>query len=181
MGFAAIIPAILGVASSAVAISGQRQAAKYNRRLGEYESKLAANRAEAASLAARENDRETALRLSNQRREDRRFAGSQRAAYARAGVAEAGSALEVMGETAANQARGRIEIQKAGHYRSRAFSQESDDLLAQSQLRRYEADYEYDQSKIETAGLAINAGTSLLAGAGKSRRRTTQLRRAGLY
>lgn len=181
MGFAAALGAIVTIGGTAIQVASQRRAASYNASLADYQSRLAASQAQSAQNAAREAAKESALALSNQRREDARFRGAQRAAYARSGVAEAGSVLEVLGETAANQSRARLELQREGAYRAREYASLSTDLQAQSQLSRYQASYERQEKDLTTAGLIVNAGTSLLSQAGQQRRRTTSLNRAGLY
>jgi len=181
MGFAAAIGAVLTIGSTALQVASQRRASTYNSQLNEYQARVSANQATSAQNAAREASKQSALELSYQRREDARFRGAQRAAYAKGGVAETGSVLAVLGETAANQSRGRLELQKEGAYRAREYASLSTDLQAQSQYSRYQASYEKEQSNLATTGLIVNAGTSLFNQAGQQRRRTTSLGRAGLY
>lgn len=97
---AAISATTLAIASLAtaavgtgVAVYGQVQQAKTAKAAGEFNAKMAENAALQAEMDSREN-------IRRKREENRRMLAMQRGRYAKAGVTEAGTPLEVMAETA---------------------------------------------------------------------------------
>lgn len=97
---AAISATTLAIASLAtaavgtgVAVYGQVQQAKTAKAAGEYNAKVAENAALQAEMDSREN-------IRRKRDDNRRMLAMQRGRYAKAGVTEAGTPLEVMAETA---------------------------------------------------------------------------------
>ena len=136
----------LAVASTAASVIGSLQqgqsakaAANYNARVAENNA-IAARQA-AAAEAARERDR--ALRLT----------GAQRAAYAKGGVTMSGSALDVIGDTAAQAELDALTILYGGEARARAAEADA-------------AGQRYAGRQAQSASYA-GAGSALLTGASR--------------
>lgn len=101
MGFglvAAIVGVLATAASAYVTYQGQQYSKAVAKQTGEHNAKVEENAAIQADMEAREN-------IARERSRNRRFQSSQRAALAKSGITEAGSPLEVLGETA-----GQIEL-----------------------------------------------------------------------
>jgi hypothetical protein len=95
----AAVALVATAASTYVSYQGQQYNAAVAKNTAEYNSKVQENQAIQADMEARET-------IARQRAQNRRFMSSQRAAIAKSGIAEAGSPLEVLGETA-----GQLELQ----------------------------------------------------------------------
>lgn len=134
-------------ASTYVAYQGQQYNAAVARNTAQYNSKVQENQTIQADMEAREN-------IARERAASRRFLSSQRAAMAKSGVTEAGSPLEVLGETA-----GRLELQAQDQFR--AASARRLYGLSQSANTLTEG---YAQSK----GYQMAAAGTLLSGAAKA-------------
>lgn len=93
-GIAALAISILATAAQTyVSYQGQQYNMAVAKDTAQYNSKVQENAAIQADMDAREN-------IARERAKNRRFMSSQRAAIAKSGITEAGSPLEVLGETA---------------------------------------------------------------------------------
>lgn len=133
----------LGLAGSLLGSRSEKKAAKAGREAAEANARLAEE--EIGQVEIR-----TAVELARLRQEARRFAGSQRAAYAGAGVRLSGSALDVLEDTAAMAEQDAKLVQWAGDWDVRG-------LKAEAEMQR-----RYGQSAYR-AGM-LNARATLLGG-----------------
>jgi hypothetical protein len=111
MGYGLIALAVSVLATAAttyVSYQGQQYNAAVAKDTAKYNSKVQENAAIQADMEAREN-------IARERAQNRRFMSSQRAALAKSGITEAGSPLEVLGETA-----GQLELQAQDQVRAAA-------------------------------------------------------------
>lgn len=94
MFFLPLILALTGI-GTAVSVYGQVEQAKTAKAMGKYNAKLAENQARQTEMDAAEN-------IRRKRRENKRLLATQRSRYAKAGVLEEGTPLELLAETAGN-------------------------------------------------------------------------------
>lgn len=139
----------IAIAATAVgtglSVYGQLQQASNAKALGQYNAKLAEEQAKQTEMDARET-------LRRKRQENKKFSSRQRGAYARAGVLNEGTPLEVMAETA-----GTLELQALDYAREQ--KQQAVNLRAQGAMDRA-------AGSMQARAAQIQAGASLLQGAG---------------
>lgn len=101
-----IVSLMAAAATSYVSYQGQKYNAAVAENTAKHNAKVEENATIQADMDAREN-------IARERARNRRFLSSQRAALAKSGISEAGSPLEVLGETA-----GQLELQAQDAARS---------------------------------------------------------------
>jgi hypothetical protein len=176
--------AIASLATAAVgtgvAVYGQVQQAKTAKKVGEYNAKTAEENAKATAEAAEYNalaQEEQALQtemdsrenIRRKRLENRRFQSTQRARFAKAGVTEEGSPLEVMADTAALLEMDAQEVNRQAQIeaaRLRAGARETRRTgLFQSDQFTKQAGFERMYGSRQASAAYIGAGATLLSGA----------------
>lgn len=95
MFFLPILALALAGVGTAVSVYGQVEQAKTAKAMGKYNAKLAENQARQTEMDAAEN-------IRRKRKENKRLIATQRSRYAKAGVLEEGTPLELLAETAGN-------------------------------------------------------------------------------
>lgn len=139
------LPMLIVMAAAAAASAySQYDAGRTAKRNAEHDAKVATNEALNAELESREN-------IRRRRVEARRFLAMQRARFAKSGVAEEGTPLEVMAETT-----GRLELEVLDYGREMG--------MRSDYLKRSAIAYRAAGRDAMRAG-QIGAGASLLSGA----------------
>lgn len=146
----------LAAAGTGVAVYGQAQQAKTAKAVGKYNAELAENQAAQVEMDAREA-------LKRKRDQARQFAAIQRSRIAKAGVAEEGTPLEILAETA-----GELELDALAF--SRATGIQADSLRGDARLSRYMGANAASAAKIGM-GASLLSGASQMAGMGYQYRR----------
>jgi hypothetical protein len=156
--------AVTGLAASAVGTGvqmyGQRQQAKTAERVAERNAKIQEGDALQTEMDARENAR----RL---REDSKSKLKTQRSRYAKAGVINEGSPLEVMAETAGLLELDALEIGNQAKAKATR-------LRAGAEVSRQDG---YDQAN----ALRIASGATLLSGAGSALSMGAQMKDAGMF
>jgi hypothetical protein len=143
-----------------VQMYGQRQQAKTAERVAERNAKIQENEALQTEMDARENAR----RL---RADSKAKLKTQRSRYAKAGVINEGTPLEVMAETAGLLELDALEISRQGKAKATR-------LRAGAEVSRQDG---YDQAN----ALRIASGATLLSGAGSALSMGAQFKNAGMF
>ena len=138
--------ALAGVGTG-LAVYGQVQQAENAKAVGKYNARLAEAQAKQTEMDAAEN-------IRRKRKENARILATQRSKYAKAGVIEAGTPLELMAETAGN-----LELDVLDYNRQQRIN-------AQNLRQQGAMDLAMGQNAAQ-AGY-INAGATLLQGAGQA-------------
>lgn len=157
----AAIGAIAAVGSGVVGAVGAMQqaqaasaAATYNKQVADYNASVSQRNQQATLDVTGEQQEE-------QRRENRRTLGTIRAAYGASGLTLEGSPLDVMEDTAQEQAYGVAKIGYKGAVKAIGYKDEAANYTAKGVLDQMQADY------AERAG-PINAAAALLGGVSKA-------------
>lgn len=143
----ALVIAGVSLIGSGLAAYGTIQAGQTQKKIGEYNAKVAENQAIEAEMVSREN-------LKRERTQASRFLAKQRTAIAGAGVTEAGSPLEVMAASAAGLELQALDNMRLGRMQATA-------LRAQGAMARYEG-------KQAARASLISAGATMMQGAAQS-------------
>ena len=142
-----MIPAIIYIIGALVAAGSAVYSAQQQRKTAEYRAKLAEEAGEEVAAG-------TEFEKARAEREGKRLKSRQRAAYAKAGVRMEGSPLEVLADTQAELDLEQMVIEHGGYVQKRGYQRTA---MWERQIGRSQ----------ERAGY-IEAGTSLLASAGKA-------------
>ena len=140
----ALTAVAVAVVGAGVAVYGQVQQGQAAEASGEYNAKVAQNAALQAEMDSREN-------IRRKRVENRRMLAMQRGRYAKSGVEEAGTPLEVMAETA-----GLLELD--------ALEMGRQSRMEAARLRS-QAGYDLAMGKMGAQSAYTSAGATLLTGA----------------
>lgn len=140
----ALTAVAVAVAGTGVAVYGQVQQAQIAEASGEYNAKVAQNAALQAEMDASEN-------IRRKREDNRRMLAMQRGRYAKSGVTEAGTPLEVMAETAGILELDALEVGRQSR-------------IEAARLRS-QAGYDLAMGKAGAQSAYTGAGASLLSGA----------------
>lgn len=171
LGIAAMGTAAVG---TGMAYYGQKQQAKtagavgeYNARTGEYNAKLAEASALQVELDGREN-------IRRKRVENQRFQSTQRSRFAKAGVTEEGTPLEVMSETASFLEMDALEINRQAQIRAAQ-------LRAQGQQHQVGSMFDRAAGQAEASAHRMGATMTLLNGASNMAGTAYGLKKSGAF
>jgi hypothetical protein len=156
MGYVLAIVGILATAASTyVAYQGQQYNAAVAKNTAQYNSKREENATIQADMEAREQ-------IARERARNKRILGAQRAAIGKSGVMEAGSPLEVLGETAGILELGIQDEARAAESRRRlGLSTAANELyMGNAQAKGYQ---------IAATGTLISGAASIASQAGNAR------------
>lgn len=204
--------AVASLAASAVgtgvAMYGQAQAAKTAKKVGAYNASVAEQNAGIADQNARQiaetseynakvlevqaiqTELDGRENVRRKREENKRYASTQRARFAAAGVTDEGSPLEAMAETAAllemdaQEVNRQAQIRQA-QLRSGAIEERRQGLFQADQARqqgsqyRTQAGFERMYGSAQASAARIGMGTTLLAGASNFAGSAYNFRRQG--
>jgi hypothetical protein len=157
---AAVTATAVGVIGAGLSVYGQMQQAETAKAMGKYNAKLAENQALQTEMDAHEN-------IRRQRSQNERLLATQRSRFAKAGVVEEGTPLELLAETA-----GTLELATLDY--SRQQSQQATSLRAQGAADRA-------MGANQARAAYIGAGASLLSGIGSAAGGAYQLNQAGAF
>lgn len=160
MFFLPILALSLAGLGTAVSVYGQVQQAQTAKAMGKYNAKLAENQARQTEMDAAEN-------IRRKRKENKRLIATQRSRYAKAGVLEEGTPLELLAETAGN-----LEMETLDYARQQR--QAAAGLRAQGA-----ADLAMGANQARAA--YIGAGSSLLSGAGNMAMAGYSMQQSGAF
>lgn len=158
MFFLPILAVALAGVGTAVSVYGQVQQAQTAKAMGKYNAKLAEQQALQTEMDAAEN-------IRRKRRENKRLLATQRSRYAKAGVLEEGTPLELLAETAGN-----LEMETLDYDRQQR--------MAAAGLRAQGA-ADLAMGANQARGALIGAGASLLQGAASTAYMGSTLRGSG--
>lgn len=137
----------ISVVATSVSVYGQVQQAQQAKAIGKYNAKMAEAQAKQTEMDAAEN-------IRRKRKENARILATQRSKYAKAGVMEAGTPLELMAETAGN-----LELDVLDYNRQQRIN---------AQNLRQQGAMDLAMGKNAAQAGYINAGATLLQGAGQA-------------
>ena len=149
---------IMTVASTAMSAIGAIQQGEAAQAQAQAEANAARRNALIKEMQAGVERQQANIREEQQRRKARGLLGKQKAATAQAGIGFAGSALDVMEDSANKAELDALTIRYEGDLRSRG-------LLADAESDRYSAEVAIVKGKNAKKAAYISAGASILSGA----------------
>jgi hypothetical protein len=157
LAVAALATAAIG---TGVAVYGQVQQAKTAKAIGKWNAKAAENQARQTEMDAAEN-------IRRKRRESARLLATQRSRYAKAGVLEEGTPLELLAETA-----GTLEMEVLDYDRQ---------MRLQAAGLRAQGAMDLAMGANQARAAYIGAGSTLLSGASSMASAGFQFQQAGAF